>query len=284
MQKLNKEILTFLIFVAAFSSLPDYLMIHTGHIEAYDGWAVRAVMWCPALAAFAASLLFRLKISSLGWRIRTSETLAWGYFLPVLYALPVYLACWLFVTGSFTSRNFSATFSRLFHMANPGAATTLGILALATLGILLSLLNATGEEIGWRGFLLPRLTRRFGFTTGCLVSGIIWAVWHYPGLLWSDYNAGTNPAYALLCFTLMVIPMAFILGWLRLKSRSLWPCALLHASHNLFVQAVFDAFTSNTGRAKYITTEFGFGLALTIAAAAFFFWRRRAELPHPATA
>jgi len=116
---------------------------------------------------------------------------------------------------------------------------------------------------------------QFGFTKGCMLSGCIWAVWHYPILLFADYNAGTNPAYALTCFTLMVIGMAYIMGWLRLKSNSLWPAAMLHASHNLFVQAIFDQMTTTAGRVRYITTEFGFGLALTVAATAFYFWTRR---------
>jgi membrane protease YdiL (CAAX protease family) len=111
------------------------------------------------------------------------------------------------------------------------------------------------------------------------VSGCIWGVWHYPGLLWADYNAGTNARYALACFTLMVIAMSFIMGWLRLKSGSLWPCAMLHASHNLFIQAILDRITAPVGRALYVTTEFGFGLVLTIGATGLYFWLRRKELP-----
>jgi membrane protease YdiL (CAAX protease family) len=132
-----------------------------------------------------------------------------------------------------------------------------------------------GEEIGWRGFLLPRLVGRFGFTVGCLLSGCIWAVWHYPELLFADYNAGTGLAYDLTCFTLMVIGLSYVIGWLRLKSNSLWPAAMLHASHNLFIQGIFDRMTAATGRARYITTDFGFGMALTVAATAFYFWTRR---------
>jgi membrane protease YdiL (CAAX protease family) len=150
---------------------------------------------------------------------------------------------------------------------------------LATLGVIGSMANALGEEIGWRGFLLPRLTSQFGFTFGCFINGLIWAVWHYPGLLWSDYNADTNPKYALACFTCMVTAMAFVMGWLRLKSGSLWPCAMLHASHNLFIQAVFDEMTAPAGRALYYTTEFGCGLVLTIGAVAVWLWTRRSELP-----
>jgi hypothetical protein len=43
----------------------------------------------------------------------------------------------------------------------------------------------------------------------------------------------------------------------------------VHASHNLFVQAIFDPLTANTGLARYTTTEFGLGLAISIAIAAW---------------
>lgn len=40
--------------------------------------------------------------------------------------------------------------------------------------------TAAGEEIGWRGFLVPELAKGLPFTAVALVSGIIWAAWHYP--------------------------------------------------------------------------------------------------------
>ena len=72
------------------------------------------------------------------------------------------------------------------------------------------------------------------------------------------------------------------MGWLRLKSGSLWPCAMLHASHNLIIQSILDQLTTQSGAALYVTTEFGFGLALTCAAVAAFFWTRRRELENAA--
>ena len=138
--------------------------------------------------------------------------------------------------------------------------------------------HALGEEIGWRGFLLPRLAGRAGFTLGCILSGCIWAVWHYPILLFADYNAGTPRPYALTCFTLMVIAAAFVFGWFRLKSGSVWPPAMLHASHNLFIQAIFDRCTNPVGRSLYMTTEFGAGLVLTVGACAVFYGRSARNL------
>jgi membrane protease YdiL (CAAX protease family) len=273
-----KEILAFLVFVFLFSSLPYFLMIHTGHIGAGEGLVVRLVMWCPALAALTTCRLFRIDLASLGWSWRPARYVGWAYVIPILYALPVYVATWTFIPGSFSFSTFAATMGASFGFPGSPRATTF-LLALPLLAILgtvtTSLAYALGEEIGWRGFLLPRLVGQFGFTVGCLLSGCIWALWHYPELLFADYNAGTSPAYALTCFTLMVIGLSYVIGWLRLKSNSLWPAAMLHASHNLFIQGIFDPMTATTGRARYITTEFGFGMALTIAATAFYFWTCR---------
>ena len=97
---------------------------------------------------------------------------------------------------------------------------------------------------------------------------------HYPGLLWADYNAGTNPAFAIGCFTVMVVAVAYIMGFLKVRSKSIWPCVLLHATHNTFVQGLYDALTAPVGTAKYITTEFGAGLAMMIICAAILLLKR----------
>lgn len=275
-----KQIVTFICLVFLFSSLPYFLMIHVHHVMTGNGLVVRMIMWCPTAAAFATCVLFRIDTRTLGWNWRPLRYEALGYYLPLLYAIPVYIVTWIAVPGSLGLGAFEKGAASSFSMpASPHVATFgLMIPMLATLGVIGSLANGLGEEIGWRGFLLPRLVGQFGFTLGCIVSGLIWAVWHYPGLLWADYNAGTNPVYALACFTCMVVAMAFVMGWLRLKSGSLWPCAMLHASHNLFIQAILDEMTAPAGRALYITTEFGCGLVLTIGAAAVYFWTRRGEL------
>jgi membrane protease YdiL (CAAX protease family) len=73
----------------------------------------------------------------------------------------------------------------------------------------------------------------------------------------------------------MVVSLAFPLAWLRLRSGSVWPCALLHASHNLFIQAFLDRVTVDTGITRWLTTEFGAALALTVGITAWLFWRQR---------
>ena len=112
------------------------------------------------------------------------------------------------------------------------------------------------------------LHQRFCFHGACLISRAIWAVWHFPGLLWADYKFGTNPLFAISRFTVGVIGMAYIMGYLRLRSESIWPCVLIHASHNTLVQGIYDQLTAPAGVSKDITSEFGVGLALSIVIAA----------------
>ena len=73
-----------------------------------------------------------------------------------------------------------------------------------------------------------------------------WAAWHYPILLFGDYNAGTSAWFGLSCFTVSVIGMSVVYTWFRLVSGSLWTTTFLHASHNTLIQAVFTPLTGDT--------------------------------------
>ena len=104
----------------------------------------------------------------------------------------------------------------------------------------------------------------------------------------ADYHGkGTPLLYSLLCFTAMAVALSFIMAWITLKSGSLWPAALLHATHNLFVQAVFDSATVERASTSWWIGEFGAGLVITISIAAFvilrnFGTRGLAEIDKPA--
>ena len=91
-----------------------------------------------------------------------------------------------------------------------------------------------------------------------------------PLILGASYHGNGTPLwFSIVCFLAMVMAFGTLMAWLRLRSGSLWPCALLHATHNLFVQAVFDSATVDRGSVNYLTGEFGIGLAVTIGIAAW---------------
>ena len=113
-----------------------------------------------------------------------------------------------------------------------------------------------GEEIGWRGFLLPQMAKTWGFRAAVLFGGLIWAVWHYPLILSGRYLAGTPIWHQLPMFTIEILGMTAVLGILRLNSNSIWPAILLHASHNYFDQNIFAPLT-NGGGSRYFAGETG---------------------------
>lgn len=241
-------------------------------------------MWCPGVAAILASLLTKRPLAQIGWRWGKTRYQVASYFVPVAYSLVAYGATWALGLGRFPNSNFVETTAARLGGASPAATIGRYVLLQATVGMVFSILAGLGEEIGWRGLLVPELARRFSFTRTALLSGVIWAVWHYPILLFADYNAGTPGWYGLTCFTVLVLGISFLFAWLRLKSGSVWTAAILHGSHNLFVQGVFDPLTGDTGRTKWIIGEFGAALAIVAVGVAALTWRRRGEVePRPDT-
>ncbi len=264
----GNQVLTFLACVVLFQFAAVALKLN---LNQQSPMLERFTMWGPGASALITCWLYRIDLATLGWRWPARRWLVLSYFIPLLYAAPVYLVTWIAIDHSFALQAFMDGISSSYNLANQKVFGTfvVGVPLLLSVGVLATVTWALGEELGWRGFLFPRLVSRFGFNIGCLITGLIWAAWHYPDLLWGHYNAGTNPVFALVCFTAGVVASAFISGWLRMRSQSIWPSVLVHASHNLFVQGIFDPLTANTGLARYATTEFGIGLSLTIAATAY---------------
>lgn len=98
-------------------------------------------------------------------------------------------------------------------------------------GALINTIPALGEEIGWRGWLLPRLLP-LGPVPAILVSGVIWGLWHAP-LVLLGYNYPDAPGWlGVLAMMGMCTVVGGVFGWLRLRSGSVWPSALAHGSFN----------------------------------------------------
>ena len=253
---------TFLGLTFGLSAIFWALIINAGSLGAHGGNYVLALMWCPGVSALITRLVYQRNVRGQGWQWGATKWEALAYVLPILYATVAYGLVWVTGLGGVDMARFKTPVITFF-----------------LLGSAQSLMSATGEELGWRGFLVPMMARERSFTFTALVSGAIWAGWHMPLIIGADYNAGAPAWYSVLCFAVMVVALGVPFAWLRLRSGSVWPAAILHASHNLFVQAFFDRVTVNTGFTNWLTTEFGAALAITISLTAFVFWRARRSLP-----
>ena len=223
--------------------------------------------WTPGLAALLTFALYRMNLSDLKCNALPLRQMIASYALPLVYIVPVYLLTWLFVQGSFHPSPFLTNGAKTVGFPLRPRLATFGIFLPLTLtiGLLARFPYTLGEELGWRGFLLPKLRERYGFTAGCLITGVTWAFWHYPLLYAFGFFSRPHANIQIPVFTVMVIGLSFVFGWLRFKTNGLWPCVLMHASHNAFLQTIFDPLTASTKKTEYITSEFGAGLMLTIS-------------------
>lgn len=174
----------------------------------------------PALAAVIATRtaygktqvgdLFR---PLLRWRVH----LGW-YLVAVLGPVVLLLAG----QGITKRLGFSAT----------GSAPQGELLPLAISAFVMSLLSNPWEEVGWRGFALPHLQKRYTALAATLIVGILWGLWHIPLFFWKG-----NPMaeYPFLFWFTGTVAGAFIYTWLYNSTRgSLLPVTLFHIALNTF--------------------------------------------------
>jgi membrane protease YdiL (CAAX protease family) len=276
----KKKIGLFLVLTLAFSSVFYYFIISGGGLQASNAaLLVIGLMWCPGVAAMLTQVFFHRSLKGLGWKWGKTRYQVWSYLLPLAYAVCVYVSVWILGLGEINKDVLSRAAERFGTEDLPVSVTiVLFPLVAGIVGLLPSCLTALGEEIGWRGLLVPELAKTMTFAQTAFISGAIWAVWHYPLILFSDYRSSTPRWYAVVGFTIMVVGISFAYAWLRLKSGSLWTAMFLHASHNVFIQSVFDRLTAGTGVTEWIIGEFGAGLAIIGVVVGYVFWRKQGDL------
>ncbi len=209
-----------------------------------------AMMCTPAIAALVACLaverpargtrLRTLGISSGVSARRLIGYLALGIIVPValiLVALPIGAALGVYPADFAGLSGFRALVDAQLSAAGVGELPIPieALLALqfvqVLLGVGINLLPALGEELGWRGWLLPKLLR-LGTIPAILLSGVIWGLWHAP-LILLGYNYPTAPGWlGVLSMTGMCVVVGGIFGWLRIRGGSVWPAAVAHAAFN----------------------------------------------------
>jgi membrane protease YdiL (CAAX protease family) len=273
---LSRSIILFLIITAALSSIFFAFIIATGHVGGGNGVYELGLMWSPAIAALLTCRLSGLSLKSLGWGWGAWRWQWLAFAVPLGYTAVAYAIIWLSGYGGFPDPKFVVSArASLGWTSAPDWLVLVGyFLLIGSAGMALSMAFALGEEIGWRGFLTPRLTARFGFKAAALLTGVIWAAWHLPLVFFADYNNSATSWFGVTCFAALMLGMSVIMAWLRLRSGSLWTAAVFHASHNQFIQVFFTPATSVRGaKTSFAIDEFGFALPAVVLILAIVFWR-----------
>jgi membrane protease YdiL (CAAX protease family) len=219
--------LVFLLLLVCFSVPIDWLILKNKHMT--PGLTV-LLMWSPGLAALLTRLIRWEGLADVSFRLgggRGAKALLLAWLFPLGVGVCAYGSGWLLGAG---------------HFSGTPVAFAQRLLLAMTLALIDGGIMALGEELGWRGYLLPRFCEA-RIPMPILLTSLIWAVWHYP-LIWAGvYGQQGSLTVLLPLFTVSCIAAGFVTARLRLWSGSIWPAVLFHATWNSVIQLAFDAFT-----------------------------------------
>jgi membrane protease YdiL (CAAX protease family) len=103
------------------------------------------------------------------------------------------------------------------------------------------------EEVGWRGYLAPKVYGINSTLLGHAIVGVIWATWHFPYMreLWAHTSEGMETL--LPRFILGTFISAIVYGEIRIRTNSFWPAVLMHWTGNTIANTLLAGFVDGTG-------------------------------------
>lgn len=266
-----KTIIIFLILLIALSSIAYYAILKLSPTSIYVG----ALMISPALASLITLKIIKRPISSLPWSLKELKYLKQSYITPILYVSIAYALIWLLDIGKLINSERVIQWSNELGIddSNQSLVVVIMIFLLLTVGVIKNLGSTLGEELGWRGFFIFELRKVMSFKALAIVSGIIWAVWHFP-IINLIYGRGENLLLHMGAFTIMIIGISVILAYYTFKSNSLWPAVLYHSVHNIYIQKICTPLTITNNNTTFWIDEYGFMIPIITTIFAIYFWRK----------
>lgn len=216
------------------------------------------LMLVPAIASVVARLVLREGFADVSFRFggrRGRNTILQALVFPVVIGLVAYGIAWTTGLARFDPPSVGS-------LAVPFAV-----------GFIVGLILASGEEIGWRGYMLTRLIDA-EVPRPVLASGLIWGLWHVPLVLAGVYAAGSSPVQSAALILVSITSFGYVISRMRLETGSVWPAIVLHAAWNRIIQGPFDGATTGAGAPLWVG-ESGILTALTLVVAAVIYSRGR---------
>ena len=192
------------------------------------GALVVIAMWFPSLARFSAT-----RIADRDWR--TPFPLKYfGHPRMAVMLIPLCIVSAIYI--------FAYVFASLLHVEiQPpvwrGASVAINIALNLPMLALVDAAGALGEELGWRGYLQPRL-HQLGVRCSVLWVIIIETLFHVPLILMGTYLSSNSARLTILLFFGLKLGATPLWTWATYRSRSIWAAIWFHAFHNAVSQVL----------------------------------------------
>ena len=238
----------FAVLVLVSAALEGWILTHGGLAGKWV-WLILPLMYTPTLASVVARVFGGEGFGDVSFRWGGSagtRAALTAWLLPVVVGLVAYGIAWASGLAEFAMPEGGM----LKGMTQPVPRFLAMIPVALTVGTLQSCISAFGEEVGWRGYMVPRLVQA-GVPRADVISGLIWCFWHVPLILWGGYAVGEYPLLSALLFVASIMPVALLYFRWRMTSGSVWPAVIAHGSWNVVIQGVFDRYTRGAHAATW---------------------------------
>lgn len=223
--------------------------LFSGQAIVYQG-ALAVSMYMPLVAVIIASKGIRKVKSGIEWGIhfkRNWKRFLIAWFLPALAAILGAVLYFMIFPEKYDMncgaliQTFEAN-GVMMDAEGKVQGIPLNLLAIIelisaiTFAPLINTFAAVGEEAGWRGYMTPVLSKWLGKGRALILSGIIWAIWHAPVIVFAGYEYGTGykgePVLGVLMMCGLTTSFGIILSYFYEKSQSIWIPSLMHGAFN----------------------------------------------------
>lgn len=264
---ITRRLLIYLGVTFAISWLWEFLVVwpaangeSTWIPSSLTSYAVAVVMLVPALSVLITRLVTKEGFKNC-WIVPKDFKKTWwlwlaAWFGPAVLTLLGSLLYFLIFPGQYDS---SLGYFQIIMMFSGYSLDTdalrnliwIQITVAALLGPLINILTCFGEEWGWRGYLLPKMSLKLKTLPMLLVNGVIWGIWHAP-MTALGHNYGTGywgfPWTGILMMCGFCIVFGTLFSYVTLKTGSCIPAAFAHGGLNSIASAGIY-FTTSGGNA-----------------------------------
>ena len=246
----KKQIMLFIVF-AILIAWPPMIIISKAYLNPQS---FTFVMFAPFLATLLADKFSHDKGTGINWKFNIRKNIklyAFAWFAPIIFSFLGACIYYLIFPQRFSLQGMQILASA--HKQTLVQYILIQVLVTSTITVFMSAVPAMGEEAGWRGYLAPRLYKRFGLVPSLLLTSVVWGAWQWPmlylqyesipklintptglrvgfsGYLYGcDYVAG--PWLGMVCVCIYALASGIILWWLYTRCQSVWAASLFHGA------------------------------------------------------